>query len=57
MKKIHNWTNEFCSDKVDPLAAIACSEPPGFLTYGQELRERVIRGEITPPENYNGRWR
>ena len=57
MKKIHNWTNEFCSDKVDPLAAIACAEPPGFLTYGQELRERVIRGEITPPENYSGRWR
>jgi len=57
MKKIHDWTNEFCSDKVDPLAAIACAEPPGFLTYGQELRERVIRGEISPPENYSGRWR
>ncbi len=57
MKKINNWTNEFCCDRVDPLAAIACTEPPGFLTYGQKLRERVIRGEISPPENYNGRWR
>ncbi len=56
MKKIHNWTNEFSSDKADPLASIACSEPPGFLTYGQKLRDRVIRGEISPPENYNGRW-
>ena len=57
MKKIRDWTNEFCSDKVDPLAAIACSEPPGYLSYGQKLRERVIRGEISPPENYNGRWK
>jgi len=57
MKKIHDWTSEFSSNKADPLAAIACSEPPGFLTYGQKLRERVIRGEISTPENYSGRWR
>ena len=57
MKKIRDWTNEFCSDKADPLAVIACSEPPGFLSYGQQIRDRVIRGEISPPENYNGRWK
>ncbi len=57
MKKMRNWVSEFSSNKVDPLAAIACAEPPGFLSYGQKLRDRVLRGEISPPENYNGRWR
>jgi len=56
LKKMHQWFEEYRADNPDPLACIACEEPPGFLHFGQELRARVKRGEIKAPEGYKGRW-
>jgi arylsulfatase A-like enzyme len=55
-RKLRQWLNEYQPDHADPLARIACQEPPGFLRFGQELRARVRRGEIRVPEGYRGRW-
>ena len=56
LKKMHQWFEEYRSNSPDPLACIACEEPPGFLHFGHELRARVKRGEIKAPEGYKGRW-
>jgi len=55
-RKLRQWLNEYQPEHADPLARIACQEPPGFLRFGQELRARVRRGEIRVPDGYRGRW-
>jgi len=56
LRKLRQWTEEYGAAHADPLARVACDEPPGFLQYGHALRARVRRGEVTPPEGYAGRW-
>lgn len=56
LRKMKQWMDECRGDQPDPLARIACQEPPGFLRFGQELRARVRRGELRAPEGYQGRW-
>ncbi len=55
-RKLRQWLNEYQPDYADPLARIACQEPPGYLKFGQELRARVRRGELSVPAGYRGRW-
>ena len=55
-RKLRQWIGEYGADLPDPLARIACQEPPGFLAFGQELRARVRRGDLRAPEGYKGRW-
>jgi arylsulfatase A-like enzyme len=56
LRKLRQWTEEYSGSHADPLARVACDEPPGFLRYGQELRARVRRGELRTPAQYRGRW-
>lgn len=56
LRKLRQWTAEYSGNHADPLARVACDEPPGFLQYGQELRARVRRGELRTPAQYTGRW-
>lgn len=54
--RLRSWVSEYQPNAPDPLARIACDEPPGFLSYGEQLRAHVRRGKLKPPEEYNGRW-
>jgi hypothetical protein len=56
MRKMRQWLDQYQPDHADPLARIACDEPPGFIRAGHELRARVRRGELAAPESYHGRW-
>ncbi len=56
MRKMRQWVDEYRPGRADPLARVACQEPPGFLHFGQKLRARVRRGEMRTPEGYQGRW-
>ncbi len=53
---LRDWLARHVADQADPLARVACEEPPGFLHFGQTLRARVRSGELTPPPAYRGRW-
>lgn len=53
---LREWQARHVATQADPLARVACEEPPGFLQYGHLLRTRVRRGELTPPPAYRGRW-
>jgi arylsulfatase A-like enzyme len=50
------WHEQCQPGNADPLARIACDEPPGFVLHGQELRARVRAGGLTAPAAYRGRW-
>ena len=50
------WHDQHQPAHVDPLARIACDEPPGFVRCGQELRARVRAGSLVAPAAYRGRW-
>ena len=55
-RKMRQWLDEYRPDHADPLARVACEEPPGYIRFGQELRARVRRGDLHPPDGYDGRW-
>ncbi|MCX7847745.1 MAG: sulfatase [bacterium] len=55
-RALREWQAQHVASQADPLARVACDEPPGFLQYGHELRSRVRRGELSPPPAYRGRW-
>lgn len=56
LQRLRTWVEEYQPASADPLARIACEEPPGYLTYGDYLRAQVRRGTITLPDGYTGRW-
>lgn len=55
-RALRDWQARHIAGQADPLARVACDEPPGFLHYGQTLRARVRSGELIPPPAYRGRW-
>jgi arylsulfatase A-like enzyme len=55
-RRMRQWLDEYRPDHADPLARVACEEPPGYIRFGQELRAQVRRGDLRPPDGYAGRW-
>jgi len=56
LRSWRQWIEQHQPGHADPLARIACDEPPGFIRHGQDLRARVRRGELEAPCAYRGRW-
>ena len=50
------WHDQYKTGHADPIARVACDEPPGFVQCGQELRARVRSGGLKAPAAYRGRW-